>query len=148
MSGGIAEVTTRPRKIGQSIVALAVGFFVNVALTLPADVAMRAIGALPPLQHPMNDVQSALAFGYRTLFAVISSYVVARLAPNRPMQHALIGAAIGMVLATVGAVATRNISLGPHWYALALIVVALPTGWVGGKLREVQMRRSDSQTLS
>ncbi|MBV8674032.1 MAG: hypothetical protein JOZ33_11400 [Acidobacteriaceae bacterium] len=138
MSGGIAEVTTRPRRIGRSIAALIAGFFVNVALTLVTDIAMRAIGALPPLQQPMNDAQAALAFGYRTLFAVISAYVVARLAPYRPMQHALIGAAIGMVLATVGAVATRNISLGPHWYSVALIVVALPTGWIGGKFREMQ----------
>ncbi|MBV8674172.1 MAG: hypothetical protein JOZ33_12120, partial [Acidobacteriaceae bacterium] len=104
------------------------------------DIAMRGIGALPPLQQPMNDAQAALAFGYRTVFAVIGAYVVARLAPYRPMQHALIGAAIGMVLATVGAVATRNISLGPHWYSVALIVVALPTGWIGGKLREMQTR--------
>jgi len=148
MSSGIAEVTTRPRKIGQSIGALIAGFFVNIALTLPTDLLMRAIGALPPLQHPMSDVQAALAFGYRTLFAVIGSYVVARLAPYRPMQHALIGAAIGMVLATLGAVATRNISLGPHWYSLALIVAALPTGWIGGKLREMQMARSERQLPS
>ena len=141
MSGGIAQVTTGPRRLGQSIVALFVGFLVNVALSLVTDIGMRAIGALPPLAQPLNDSQSALAFGYRTLYAVISSYVVARLAPYRPMQHALIGACIGMVLATLGAVGTWNQGLGPHWYALALIVVALPTGWLGGKIRELQLRR-------
>jgi hypothetical protein len=56
------------------------------------------------------------------------------------MGHALLGAGIGMVIATAGAIATWNKGLGPHWYALVLVVLALPTGWLGGKLRLMQMR--------
>ena len=148
MSGGVTEEITRARRLGQSILALIAGFFVNVVLSLLTDFAMHAIGTLPSQGTPNNDAQAALAAGYRTMYAVISSYVVARLAPYRPMLHAMIGAGIGMVLATLGAVATWNKSLGPHWYALALIVVALPTGWLGGKLREVQMRRNSEQSRS
>ena len=58
------------------------------------------------------------------------------------MGHALLGGAIGMALGTAGATATWNKGLGPHWYPLALIVTALPSAWVGGKLRELQMRKS------
>ena len=42
--------------------------------------------------------------------------------------------AIGVGLATAGAVATWNQGLGPHWYPLSLVVTALPSAWVGGKL--------------
>jgi hypothetical protein len=79
-----------------------------------------------------------LATFYRTMYAIITSYVVTGLAPNRPMQHALLGGAIGFVLSIVGAVTTWNSGLGPHWYPLALIVVAMPTAWLGGKLRPMQ----------
>ncbi len=83
----------------------------------------------------MTDAQSLLATVYRTVFAVISSYAVARLAPHHPLEHALLGGAIGMALAAAGAAATWNRGLGPHWYPVALVVLALPTAWAGGKIR-------------
>ena len=141
MSNGIAEGTTQSRKIGRSIWALLAGFIVNVLLSVGTDFALQAMGVLPQLgRGAMNDFQSAIAASYRTLFGVFSSYIVARLAPRRPLEHALLGAAIGMVLATAGAVATWNKSLGPHWYSLSLIVLALPTGWVGARLWMAQQR--------
>jgi len=141
MSNGVAEETIRSPKIGRSILALLAGFIVNLVLSLGTDFALQAAGILPAIgQHPMNDSQSALAAAYRTLYAVISSYILARLAPDRPMGHALTGAAIGMTLATVGAVVTRNISLSPHSYSIVLIVLALPSGWVGAKLWIAQSR--------
>jgi hypothetical protein len=140
MSSGIAEMTARPREIVQSVGALATGFVANVALSLGSDVGLHAIGILPALGQRMTDPQLLLAAAYRTLFAIVSAYLVARLAPQRPMQHALVGGAIGMALATAGAAATWNLGLGPHWYPVALIVVALPTAWVGGKLRMMQAR--------
>jgi len=141
MNSEIVENMVPQRKIGRSVVALLAGFAVNVALSLVTDFGLSAMGLLPALgQQPMNDAQSALATTYRTLYGVVSAYTVARLAPYRPMAHAMTGAAIGMALATFGAVATWNRSLGPHWYPLALIVMALPTGWLGGKLRVMQMK--------
>jgi hypothetical protein len=132
-------MTRRPREILQSIGALFAGFVVNVALSLGTDVVLHAVGITPALGQTQTDSQLLLATAYRTLYGVVSSYVVARLAPNRPMGHALLGGAIGMALGTVGAVATWNKGLGPHWYPLALIVTALPSAWVGGKLRVMQL---------
>jgi hypothetical protein len=140
MTSGVAEETARPRKLLQSIGALFAGFVVNVALSLGTDVGLDAAGITPALGQPQTDSQLMLATAYRTVYGVISSYVVARLAPNRPMGHALLGGAIGMALATAGAAATWNRDLGPHWYPLALIVTALPCAWVGGKLRVMQMQ--------
>jgi hypothetical protein len=42
-------------------------------------------------------------------------------------------------LSALGAVVTWNRALGPHWYPLALVVTALPTAWLGGKLRLMQL---------
>src|SRR3974377_983169 len=135
MESESAENVRQPRRIGRSIGALAAGFLVNVALLLATDLALSTFGILPSLGHgAMNDTQSLLAASYRTLYGVISSYVVARLAPYAPVGHALTGGAIGMALATAGALSTWNLGLGPHWYALSLVATALPSAWAGGKL--------------
>jgi hypothetical protein len=78
---------------------------------------------------------------YRTIYGIVGAYIVARLAPFRPMEHALISGAIGTVMSIIGAAATWNLGLGPHWYPVALILVALPSAWVGGRLRLTQLER-------
>lgn len=140
MSEGIVEETARPRRILQSVGALLAGFVVNVALSLATDAGLHAIGVLPAVGVPMSDQQSLLAAAYRTLFGVFTSYLVARLAPHHPLGHALLGGALGLVICIAGAVATWNQGLGPHWYPLALAVLALPTAWAGGKIFELQKR--------
>jgi hypothetical protein len=135
MVTGNAEKASQPHNLGRSVLALVAGFVVNVALSLGTDMAMVATGILPALgRGVMNDSQSLLAASYRTLYGIISSYVVARLAPFAPVGHALTGGAIGLVLATVGAIVTWNQGLGPHWYPVSLAVTALPSAWLGGML--------------
>jgi len=111
-----------------------------IVLSIGTDLGLHAVGLTPSLGQPMSDRWLMLATTYRTIYGVIASYIVARLAPHRPMQHALIGGFMGLVASVAGAVATWNSGLGPHWYPLSLIVLSLPPAWVGGKLREMQSR--------
>jgi hypothetical protein len=131
-----------PQRIGRSIGALIAGFLANIILSLGTDIALHAIGVAPPLGERMSDALLLLATVYRTLYGVAGSYITARLAPNRPMQHVLLGCGVGLVLSIVVGAATWNRvpSLGPHWYSLALIATALPSAWVGGRLRVMQLR--------
>ena len=129
------------RRTGRSIGAVLAGFVAVVILSIGTDVLLRAAGVSPPLGQTMSNPLFLLVTAYRTVYAVIGSYLTARLAPYKPMQHALVGGLIGLVLSIVGAVATWNkTELGPHWYPLALVVTALPTAWLGGKLRVMQFR--------
>ncbi len=130
------------RNIGRSIGALLAGFVVVVVLSIATDLALHRAGIFPALGRSMSNALFLLATAYRTLYSVVGSYITARLAPNRPMQHALLGGAIGLVLSVVGAVVTWNKDLGPHWYPLALVATALPCAWVGGKIRLMQLRAS------
>jgi len=125
-----------PRRLGRSIGALAAGFVAVVVLSLGTDVVLHAVGIFPPLGQPVSDPLLALATVYRTIFGIVGGYITARLAPYRPMQHALAGGLVGVVLSSVGAVATWNAgpAFGPHWYPVALIVLAMPCAWAGGKL--------------
>lgn len=141
MSNGVRMKENHPRSLGRSIGALIAGFLAVIILSLGTDIALHAIGVAPPLGERMSDALLLLAVVYRTLYGVAGSYITARLAPDRPMQHALLGCGIGLVLSIVVGVATWNRvpSLGPHWYPLALIATALPSAWVGGKLRLMQL---------
>ena len=137
--GLVLTETHTPRGIGRSIGALLAGFVAVVVLSLGTDLALHAAGVFPALGQKMSAALFVLATVYRTLYGVVGSYVTARLAPDRPMGHALVGGLIGVALSTLGAVVTWNKDLGPHWYPLALIVTAMPTAWLGGKLRVMQL---------
>jgi hypothetical protein len=58
------------------------------------------------------------------------------------MLHALILGVLGLAASTAGAVVTWNKGpvFGPHWYPVALVVLAIPTAWAGGKIRLAQLR--------
>jgi len=70
------------------------------------------------------------------------AWLTARLAPDKPMKHALILGWVGTVLGILGVVLTWNKGLGPTWYPVALAVLAIPQGWLGGKIYLAQSGRS------
>jgi hypothetical protein len=147
---------TRPtRNIPGSIGAILAGFVFVFIISLGSDEVLHKTGVFPPWGASMVGYDAALllATAYRIVFGTAGSYVTARLAPDRPMQHALLGGIIGLALSILGAAATwnRGPAFGPHWYPLALVVTVLPTAWAGGKLRLLQLRqaaKASEQTAS
>ncbi len=129
--------------IGRSIGAVLAGMAVGIVLSLGTDMALHAARVFPPWGESMDGYDGALLLAtiYRTVYRILSTYITARLAPNRPMQHALAGGFIGLVVSIVGAVVTWNKgpAFGPHWYPVALVVLAMPMAWAGGKLRVTQL---------
>jgi hypothetical protein len=122
------------RRWGRSVIAVVVGIVVGAALSLGVDEILHLAGVYPPWGRRMSDGLFALATAYRLVFSVLGCYVIARLAPDRPMAHAMVGGAIGLVLCIAGAVSTWNMDIGPHWYSVLLAVTALPCAWIGGRL--------------
>ena len=130
-----------PRRLGRSLVALLAGMFAGILLSLGTDYVLHAIGLFPPLGQPVSSPLLLLATAYRTVYGVLGAYIAARLAPNQPMMHALVLGMLGFVVSIIGAVVTWNMgpAYGPHWYPVALVVLAIPTAWLGGKLRLWQL---------
>jgi hypothetical protein len=129
-------------RILKSIGTVLSGLIATVVLSLGPDFLMHATGVYPAAQ-PMDDSQFALATAYRSIYAVAGSYLSARVASFQPMQHAIALGIVGMVLATIGAITTWN--AGPQfarkWYPIALILLSIPCGWLGGKLRVRQLSK-------
>jgi hypothetical protein len=137
----VSEVQ-RPRRMGRGICAVLAGVLTGMVLSIGTDMMLHGADVFPTLGPPMPDSLLLLATAYRTLYGVAGAYVTARLAPNRPMQHALVLGALGLAACSVGAAVTWNKgpAFGPHWYPLALVVFALPPAWAGGGLRVMQLR--------
>ena len=136
--------TEPQRSIGRSIGAVLAGMVVGIVLTIGTDIALHAARVFPPWGESMAGYDGALFLAtiYRTIYGVLGTYITAWLAPSRPMQHALAGGFIGLVVSMAGAAVTWNKgpAFGPHWYPLALVVLALPSAWAGGKLCVMQLR--------
>jgi hypothetical protein len=123
---------------GRSVWAVVAGALVGIVVTTAVDVALHLVHVYPPIHEPITDALALLATSYRIVIGVGGAWVTARLAPRNPMRHALVLGAIGAGVALVGVVATWNLGLGPRWYPIALVLLALPQSWAGGRLFELR----------
>jgi hypothetical protein len=132
----------------RSIGAVFAGLLAGIVLSIGTDIVLHAIGVFPPWGQSMVGFEGALLLAtvYRTIYGVAGCYIAARLAPDRPMLHALALGAIGLVVSIVGAAVTwdKGPAFGPHWYPLALVALAMPQAWAGGRqagrLRVIELR--------
>jgi hypothetical protein len=124
----------------RSVWAVVAGVLFIVVVSTVVDFVLHALKIYPPMDQPLNDKLAALATAYRVVISVAGAWLTARLAPDRPMRHAIILGLVGIVLGTIGLLATWNLGLGPKWYPIALVVLALPQCWLGGKIFEMQTR--------
>lgn len=120
----------------KSIGAALAGIVVGVIPTLLTDYVLESNGVLPNDNLYVATWLIWVVLAYRIIYTVIGCYVTARLAPRRPMLHANIVAGLGVVASAAGAYATRDMNLGPQWYAWTLAVLTIPTGYVAGIIHE------------
>lgn len=117
----------------KSIGAVIAGFAVLAILSTITDSVLQKTGVMKTDPFDENPVwMIALIVAYRTIFNIIGFYLTARLAPGRPMKHAIILGTICFALTIAGAIVMWH--LPPHWYPISLAVLTLPAAWLGGKM--------------
>jgi len=124
--------------IWKSVWAVIAGVLVIIVVTTLVDLALHAAHVFPPMDQPITDRLALLATAYRIVISIGGAWLTARLAPAKPMKHALVLGVVGTVLGLIGVVATWNLGLGPRWYPIALAVLAIPQCWAGGKIFEMR----------
>ena len=117
----------------KSIGAILAGFVTGAALSVGADFLMEQTN----MMSMENFKQSSAAvivtvILYRFVFNVAGCYLTARLAPDKPMKHVLIIGIIGTVLSILGTIAMWDLAIPA--YNLTIILMSLPSAWLGGKL--------------
>lgn len=121
----------------RSILAVAAGFILTTVLALGADLAIRA--TRPGLfgdSGPVESKGALLALGYTLAFVLGGCYLAGRLAPRKPLKHALILGVIGFVGTVIATVALWG--TGPAWYHIATLLLFLPAAWLGGRLAQAR----------
>ncbi len=117
----------------KSIGAVIAGFAVLVILSMITDSVLQKTGIMKTEPFEENPGWLiVIIVAYRTIFNTFGCYLTARLAPNKPMKHAIILGMIGVVLTILGLIAMWDIP--PRWYPISLIVLTLPAAWLGGRM--------------
>src|SRR6266481_1108634 len=125
----------------KSVWAVTAGGLFVVGVTTIVDVVLHLAGAYPPMNEPIDNAQAVLGTSYRIVIGIAGAWLTARLAPSRPMWHAMILGCIGAGLGLIGLVFTWNTGLGPRWYGVAHVVLALPETWIGGRIYQARQAR-------
>lgn len=120
----------------RSVLAIVVGFVFIALLSFGADALLRS--ALPGAFNAAGRTDSVnvllLTLAYVAVFAVAGCYLTARLAPSRPMWHALVLGLLGLIFTIAGTIAMWDAA--PQWYNIVSLVLVMPYAWLGGKLAE------------
>lgn len=130
------------RNTGRTIGALVAGVVIGLVLTLGTDAILHATGVFPPYDQVTPNSLLGLATAYRFVYSVLGSYIAARLAPDRPMWHAMFLGWLGLVVSLIGTIVTwnRGPQFAAHWYPILLVALALPAAWIGGRLYTSRQR--------
>lgn len=131
----------------RSLVAVISGFVLIFALSLGTDLAIRA--AMPALFEESGRTESVaillLTIGYVGLYATLGCYLAARLAPRRPMTHALLLGALGLVFTAVGSSVSWDTA--PAWYHVLSLMLVMFWAWLGGRMWEQETRESTTSSV-
>lgn len=129
----------------KSIGAILAGIIAVFALSTVTDMILETTGfmKIPFATNPVWLI--LLVILYRNIYVVISSYLTALLAPDKPMKHALIFGAIGFALGVAGTIIMRD--EGPLWYPVSLVVLGVPCAWLGGWLKMRSKKRKHSASM-
>lgn len=131
------------RTIFKAVGAVLASIIVTVVLSYGTDYILQSLGLMESKGLPLYGGEALIisVIIYRTLYVVAGSYVLAQLAPSHPMRYVLTLAVIGTLGSIGAALNPESQSLAPAWYNWSLAILGLPASWLGGKLRELNIKR-------
>lgn len=127
----------------RSLFAIVAGFLVIGTLSFGTDAIVRTM--VPGAFDGAGQDRLALlllSILYVGAYAVFGCWLTARLAPDRPLRHALILGVLGLCFNIAGTIAMWD--KAPVWYHVVQLALVMPYAWLGGRLRERQLERSPS----
>ena len=121
------------KKVLRSILAFLAAIASTFVLSYGTDAILIATNLMESDALPDSVAIVALIIAYRTAYNVLGAYILAKLAPARPMLHVMILGVFG-VLGSLSAMAAMP--EGGFAYPIILALLVLPSVWVGAKLAE------------
>ena len=124
--------------IVRSVLAVVVGFVVIGALAFGTGTLVASMwhGAHGADGTPVTTAARVAQLLYVGVFAVFGCWLAGRLAPSRPMAHALAVGVLGLILNVASAWAMKDGH--PAWYLAAGVLTTMLWAWIGGRLAEAR----------
>lgn len=118
----------------RSIAAVVAGFlFTFIGITAVTTVVHEKLPAKFPVAAMVTAPDALLIdLAVVAVFAIAGCALCARLAPKKPLQHALLLGAIAFTLGIPNTMA--NWGSAPPWYNVLNLLLVLPFAWAGGVL--------------
>lgn len=129
----------------RSVSAVIVGFLFIAVLSFGSDIMLR-VTFPDDVEIPVRIASIrvlSLSLISAVVYATVGCYLTARLAPSRPMWHALLLGALVLVFTVLNAAALWM--RAAMWYKLASLAVVMPCAWLGGWLAKRAGTNSDAR---
>lgn len=122
----------------RSVLAVVAGFLVIGVLAVGTASLLRSAS---PAQfdaagNPVTVAMMLVQLLYVGVYATFGCWLAGRLAPGRPMLHALVVGVLGLALNIPSALALRDTH--PAWYLATGTLTTMLWAWLGGRIAERQ----------
>jgi hypothetical protein len=120
----------------RSVLAVVAGFVVIGVLAVGAGMLVASLwpDAVDATGNPATTTARLAQLLYVGVLATFGCWLAGRLAPGRPMAHALAVGVLGLILNVASAWAVRDAH--PAWYLAAGVLTTMLWAWLGGRLAE------------
>lgn len=135
--------------MGRSILAIVAGFVLTGALNMGTNTLLSRVAPdlVPPPGTPnTNTAALLLVCAYVALFGILGCYVTARLAPSRPLLHALVMGGIALAMSIPVTISVWNDT--PAWFNVYNLLAVMPYAYLGGRIRERELSRGHGGRLA
>jgi hypothetical protein len=133
--------------MGRSILAVVAGFIVTGALIVGTTAGVTAAfpGAFDARGVPTSMGMLLFMHLYVAVYATFGCWLAARLAPSRPMLHAMIVGALGIA---VNAANPAIWDMYPWWSNVISLAGPILFARIAGTIREGQLARASGTTMA
>lgn len=121
--------------LSQSILSIAAGFAFMIILMRLSEYALEQMGlydASQPLRIYGGQPVLYVFFIERIVLTILGGYIAAWLAPSRLLLHAVLLGSFAAIYRLLNLVTGAQQSYGIAWYLFGLVLLAIPTAWLGG----------------
>jgi uncharacterized membrane protein YeaQ/YmgE (transglycosylase-associated protein family) len=127
----------------KSIGVLLLAFVGNALLSVLTDFLLERTGVLPNPERGLFETWAILlCLFYRAVYGVLAGFIIANLAPNKPVLHALILGVIGVIITLLSVSNPEFAQKSTLWFGYTLAVITIPCLWLGVKIQQSYIKQT------
>src|SRR5688572_8281144 len=129
----------------KSIGVMLFAFVINALLSMLTDFLLESIGVLPNPEKGLFETWAILlVLFYRGVYTILTGFIIAKLAPNKIMLHAMILGIIGTIITVIAASSPSFAEKAPLWFGYTLAAITIPCLWLGVKIQESWSKKQEN----